>query len=321
MSVWKNGPWCTPLREWDTSIVIHCREALHCWSERKICLIFPRHSRVPMHSSLFVQTALRRWRVYIDKKGIFKRTQDLYSSPHNSWKHKSLEFGRTKQMYADFGIKLVKRDEEPEQWYGCTRETPRCFGTIIDDMPEYLYRGRWTPPCCLQALRITAKHVFQKLDSQGVRYWLEGGSLLGAVRHGDIIPWDYDVDVGIYQEDIAKSPQLSQCQEEGVILEDEDGFVWEQAKENEGEFFRVQYSQENHLHVDLFPFYSHNGIMTKDTWVKGHRQDMEFPESFLQPLAKVQFAGMECSAPNNAKEFSGAQIWSRSHWQASFSRQ
>ena len=46
-------------------------------------------------------------------------------------------------------------------------------------------------------LREVARYVIQTLERCRVRYWLEGGSLLGAARAGDIIPWDYDVDLGI----------------------------------------------------------------------------------------------------------------------------
>ena len=37
--------------------------------------------------------------------------------------------------------------------------------------------------------------------------------------------------------------------------------MWEKARE--GDFFRVQFSATNHLHVDIFPFYEANGVMTK----------------------------------------------------------
>jgi fukutin-related protein len=69
----------------------------------------------------------------------------------------------------------------------------------------------------LEALRKTARHVFSVLDEAGVRYWLEGGSLLGAMRHSDIIPWDYDVDIGIYEDDIARSKWLMRASTKSVV--------------------------------------------------------------------------------------------------------
>ena len=81
---------------------------------------------------------------------------------------------------------------------GCTKNTPRCFPTVLD-VPYFLYSDRWTPPCCLKALRETMRHVVRSLGAAKVNYWLEGGSLLGAARLKDIIPWDYDVDLGMVQ--------------------------------------------------------------------------------------------------------------------------
>ncbi|NWU87674.1 FKRP protein, partial [Onychorhynchus coronatus] len=180
------------------------------------------------------------------------------------------------------------------------KDTPRCFGTVHARTPQYLLAGRWTPPCCLRALRETARHVARELEAAGVRYWLEGGSLLGAARLGDIIPWDYDVDLGIYREDAGKCRWLAAVAAEGRPVEDSEGFLWEKAAE--GEFYRVHYSHSNRLHVDLWPFYPRGGVMTKDTWL-GHPQDVEFPESFLRPLVPVAFAGFTAMAPNNARAF------------------
>ena len=216
-----------------------------------------------------------------------------------SWPEKNFVRERTSELYKQLGIKLVDHHSGHKEWYGCTKETQRCFDTVYNDMPEFIVQGKWTPPCCLENLRTTARHVFAILDSCKVRYWLEGGSLLGAARHEDIIPWDYDVDVGIYREDIIKCTQLLEVSKKGFI--DEAGFSWEKAIE--GDFYRVQFSETNHLHVDIFPFYPKDGIMTKDTWFKTHRQDTEFPEHYLKPLTRMKFVGVDVSAPNNVKKF------------------
>ncbi|KAH9518378.1 hypothetical protein Btru_016595 [Bulinus truncatus] len=253
----------------------------------------------PFPLTFYVQAKTAGWKVKIAKGEKLEVVSKLYTDPHNNWKHKKAESERLASFYKTVGIKHEISVNKMHRYFGCDKDSPRCFGTIINDMPEYLYEGRWTPPCCLKALRETAAHVFKILENSNVRYWLEGGSLLGAARLKDIIPWDYDVDIGVYRDDIVKCHELLNAKSESYT--DNQGFVWEKA--NEGDFYRVQYSAVNHLHVDIHPFYSKNGIMTKDTWLPTHRQDVEFPERYLQPLTTIEFAGIMANAPNNVKEF------------------
>lgn len=50
--------------------------------------------------------------------------------------------------------------------------------------------------------------ITDELDKHGIRYCLDGGTLLGIAREGRILPWDDDLDLFIAGEDAEK---LSKC--------------------------------------------------------------------------------------------------------------
>ncbi len=54
----------------------------------------------------------------------------------------------------------------------------------------------------IEALR----QVKEVLDNYDVEYWLDYGTLLGAVRDGKIIPWDNDIDLGMWKKNKEKLP-------------------------------------------------------------------------------------------------------------------
>ena len=60
----------------------------------------------------------------------------------------------------------------------------------------------------IDQIQARAKEALEVIDKifhdKKIPYYLLAGSALGAIRHKDMIPWDDDIDIGIYFSDSDK---------------------------------------------------------------------------------------------------------------------
>ena len=45
------------------------------------------------------------------------------------------------------------------------------------------------------------KNVIKVFEKYDLKYFMLGGTMLGAIRHGGFIPWDDDIDLGMPRKD------------------------------------------------------------------------------------------------------------------------
>ena len=43
------------------------------------------------------------------------------------------------------------------------------------------------------------------LNNNKISYWVSAGTLLGLIRDKQLMPWDHDIDIGIFGQDIKKT--------------------------------------------------------------------------------------------------------------------
>ena len=143
--------------------------------------------------------------------------------------------------------------------YKCNANTKRCFDNKLSPYYKYEYFGENTPICCATHLYNILKDVIKVLEKNNLEYFISFGTLLGAVRHGGLIPWDTDTDIiipdnkkeeyiNILQKELSNKYYIKERKEKDVI----------------GSVIRVNLSNVNTLHLDLFTYFGEDNNLVFD---------------------------------------------------------
>lgn len=200
-------------------------------------------------------------------------------------------------------------------WRGCSKQTQPC------PISYYVNRlGLNTAPCCRQHMAELCRYVVSCLQDMGVDHWLDGGTLLGAVREdGGFLAWDDDVDVSVVLDDATTFEGLaSGLAERGA----RDGYFVDIFKK-EG-FLTVSYDRprawplswhrnrmRGEIRLDMSVYrhaLSHGEPVLERIYPKGAMPVTEsgcfgIPRGVVLPTTTIDFLGGQSSCPNQAREY------------------
>jgi len=97
-------------------------------------------------------------------------------------------------------------------------------------------------------------------EKEGLDYWLDAGTLLGAVRHKGYIPWDDDIDIGLMRRDYERLLSLLEKELPGdMVLQTLSsdplyGFMYAKVRDRHSHVHGDKEYVYNGIFVDIFPF-------------------------------------------------------------------
>ncbi|MCQ2071010.1 MAG: LicD family protein [archaeon] len=114
------------------------------------------------------------------------------------------------------------------------------------------------------------KDIAKVLDENGIRYYLNYGSAIGALRHDGFIPWDDDIDITVWDEDI---PLIKKCLTEQL---DQSKYYYHDSKADthphvvfRTENFEEDLKSQRAPFIDFFPLvkYPSKKVRAKLSWM------------------------------------------------------
>ena len=109
-----------------------------------------------------------------------------------------------------------------------------------------------------------ANEIKRVCEKNGIKYFLDCGSMLGAVRHHGFIPWDDDMDIGMKKEDYEHFLRIATCELGDEFFLDnyqsntDNALVFSKVRLKNTTYIEAKGNPNavhNEIFVDVFPYY------------------------------------------------------------------
>tara|TARA_R110000764_G_C10838261_1_gene363731 strand:- start:39 stop:638 length:600 start_codon:yes stop_codon:yes gene_type:complete len=121
----------------------------------------------------------------------------------------------------------------------------------------------------------TLSMTMSVFESNGLSYWANGGTLLGAIRCGGIVSWDDDVDLAIREEDVPLFLEIAEKKFKLLRL---------QLSRPSNKYYKIKQEDGHDIWIDIC-------IIREDgTDLRGHKIKRKYLKDEIFPLRKVQFS-------------------------------
>lgn len=213
------------------------------------------------------------------------------------------------------GIRELMVSEGVVNWRGCDKTTSPCpFNLYVNRL------GLNTAPCCRERMKELCHTVSFWLEEMGVVHWLEGGTLLGAVReNGKLLAWEDDVDVSALIDDDADWDLLvagvtKRAERDGYFVDafEKKGFIAvSHASPRRPPLRWENYRLRGEIRLDLTvyrPATSQGISVIERQPPKGDMPTTDgggygVPSELVLPTSKIAFLGRELPCPRKAQDY------------------
>ncbi len=213
------------------------------------------------------------------------------------------------------GIHELVLSERGVGWRGCGKGSPPCpFNLYVNRL------GLNTAPCCREHMKELTHYVAARLGEMGAVHWLEGGSLLGAVRErGALLEWEDDIDISVLLDADTTWERLTgglteSCARDGYFTDlfEKQGFVSISYDPPQPWPFRWERNRmRGEIRVDIAIYrqaVSHGEVVLERRSHKGAMLATEsggygLPRDIVLPTSTVPFLGGDFACPNQAEAY------------------